>query len=92
MNGSKQISQPLDEAIKQMAVSFEEEARSYEPESSPKFVQLLPFKDGITILRRRGPSYRVITERLPNKDVDSTSINHDKLTGRLLNGWKTSGY
>jgi hypothetical protein len=53
---------------------FATTVRNFTPKSSPKFQKLLPFKDGIAELRRKGASYETIADILRNTNV---TVSHD---------------
>ena len=53
---------------------FATAVRNFTPKSSPKFQKLLPLKDGIVELRRKGASYAVIADILRNINV---AVSHD---------------
>jgi hypothetical protein len=56
---------------------FATAVRNFTPKLSAKFQKLLPFKDGITELRRKGASYETITDVLRNINV---VVSHDTVT------------
>ena len=51
---------------------FTEAARAFTPVRASRYAKLLPFKDGITELRQKGASYRLIRELLTTIDVSVT--------------------
>jgi hypothetical protein len=51
--------------------------RDFTPKPSAKFQKLLPFKDGIAELRRKGASYETIADILRNTNV---VVSHDTVT------------
>ena len=53
---------------------FATAVRNFTPKLSAKFQKLLPFKDGIAELRRKGASYETITDILRNINV---AVSHD---------------
>jgi hypothetical protein len=55
---------------------FATAVRNFTPKLSAKFQKLLPFKDGIAELRRKGASYETITDILRNINV---AVSHDTL-------------
>jgi len=59
-----------DSATSQFAAAV----RSFTPKASAKFQKLLPFKDGIAELRRKGASYETIADILRNTNV---AVSHD---------------
>ena len=56
---------------------FATAVRNFTPKLSPKFQKLLPFKDGIAELRRKGASYETIADILRNTNV---VVSHDTVT------------
>jgi hypothetical protein len=56
---------------------FATAVRNFTPKLSAKFQKLLPFKDGIAELRRKGASYETITDILRNANV---VVSHDTVT------------
>jgi hypothetical protein len=48
---------------------FSEAVRAFKPVCASRYAKLLPFKDGIVELRRKGASYRLIRELLATADV-----------------------
>jgi transposase len=56
---------------------FATAVRDFTPKSSSKFQTLLPFKDGIAELRRKGASYETIADILRNTNV---VVSHDTVT------------
>jgi hypothetical protein len=59
-----------DSVTHQFAVAV----RDFTPKASAKFRKLLPFKDGVAELRRKGASYATITDILRNMNV---AVSHD---------------
>ena len=53
---------------------FATAVRNFTPKLSAKFQKLLPFKDGIAELRRRGASYKIIADILRDTNV---VVSHD---------------
>ena len=53
---------------------FATAVRNFTPKLSAKFQKLLPFKDGIAELRRKGASYETIADILRNTNV---TVSHD---------------
>ena len=51
---------------------FTEAVRSFTPVRANRYAKLMPFKDGITELRQKGASYRLIRELLVTIDVSVT--------------------
>ncbi|MGD0059310.1 MAG: hypothetical protein ABSD58_07820 [Verrucomicrobiia bacterium] len=56
---------------------FATAVRNFTPKLSAKFQKLLPFKDGIAELRRKGASYETITNILRDTNV---VVSHDTVT------------
>ena len=56
---------------------FATAVRNFTPKLSAKFQKLLPFKDGIAELRRKGASYETIADILRNTNV---VVSHDTVT------------
>ena len=56
---------------------FATAVRDFTPKLSAKFQKLLPFKDGIAELRRKGASYEAIADILRNTNV---VVSHDTVT------------
>jgi len=56
---------------------FATAVRNFTPKPSAKFQKLLPFKDGIAELRRKGASYETIADILRNTNV---AVSHDTVT------------
>ncbi|HVM59437.1 MAG TPA: hypothetical protein VMV72_01095 [Verrucomicrobiae bacterium] len=56
---------------------FATTVRNFTPKLSAKFQKLLPFKDGIAELRRKGASYETITNILRDTNV---VVSHDTVT------------
>jgi hypothetical protein len=56
---------------------FATAVRNFTPKPSAKFQKLLPFKNGITELRRKGASYETIADILRNINV---VVSHDTVT------------
>lgn len=56
---------------------FATAVRNFTPTSPAKFQMLVPFKDGIAELRRKGASYETIAEILRNINV---TVSHDTVT------------
>lgn len=56
---------------------FAAAVRNFTPPLSAKFQMLLPFKEGIAELRRKGASYETIAEILRNMSV---AVSHDTVT------------
>lgn len=55
------MNEPINGSV---TAQFTEYARSFQPVGPKRFAKLLPFKDGITELRQKGASYRLIREAL----------------------------
>ena len=53
---------------------FANAVRNFTPKPSAKFQKLLPFKDGIAELRRKGASYAIIADILRSTNV---VVSHD---------------
>ena len=65
-------------AVTQVARSdFATAVRNFTPTSPAKFQTLLPFKEGIAELRRKGASYETIADILRNLNV---AVSHDTVT------------
>jgi len=62
---------PATEQIQKELASI---ANSFEQVTHPKWKELLPFKDSITELRKRGASFKTITTILRNKSI---RVSHD---------------
>ena len=56
---------------------FATAVRNFTPKLSARFQKLLPFKDGIAELRRKGASYETITNILRDTNV---VVSHDTVT------------
>ena len=63
---------PIDAELAQN--QFATAVRNFTPKLSAKFQKLLPLKDGIAELRRRGASYETIADILCNTNV---VVSHD---------------
>jgi hypothetical protein len=65
-------------AVTQVARSdFATAVRNFTPSAPAKFQTLLPFKEGIAELRRKGASYETIADILRNLNV---AVSHDTVT------------
>ena len=65
-------------AVTQVARSdFATAVRNFTPTAPAKFQSLLPFKEGIAELRRKGASYETIADILRNTNV---VVSHDTVT------------
>ena len=65
-------------AVTQVARSdFATAVRNFTPSTPAKFQTLLPFKEGIAELRRKGASYETIADILRNLNV---AVSHDTVT------------
>jgi hypothetical protein len=58
----------------QVQNQFATAVRNFTPKPSAKFEKLLPFKDGIVELRRKGASYAIIADLLRSTNV---AVSHD---------------